>query len=81
MATSESKGRFFLQNESIRIDSYNESNRFESRIGMLYKEVYFDATCTVVPGIYFQLPSVFAPYVGWELPNRKWRVRVATTHD
>ena len=33
---SESKGRFFLQNESIRIDSHNESNRFESRIGMLY---------------------------------------------
>ena len=36
MTTSESKGRFFLQNESIRIDSHNESNRFESRIGMLY---------------------------------------------
>ena len=27
MTTSESKGRFFLQNESIRIDSHNESNR------------------------------------------------------
>jgi len=25
MATSESKGQFFLQNESIRIDSHNES--------------------------------------------------------
>jgi len=25
----------FLLNESIRIDSHNESNRFESRIGML----------------------------------------------
>jgi len=37
MTTSESKGRFFLQNESIRIDSHNESNRFESRIGMLYR--------------------------------------------
>jgi len=36
MTTSESKGRFFLQNESIRNDSHNESNRFESRIGMLY---------------------------------------------
>jgi len=36
MVTSESKGLFFLQNESIRIDSHNESNRFESRIGMLY---------------------------------------------
>jgi len=36
MTTSESKGRFFLQNESIRIDSHNESNRFESQIGMLY---------------------------------------------
>jgi len=36
MTTSESKGRFFLQNESIRIDSHNESNRIESRIGMLY---------------------------------------------
>ena len=40
MTTSESKGRFFLQNESIRIDSYNESNRFESRIGMLYFRLY-----------------------------------------
>ena len=29
MATSESKGRFFLQNESIRIDSHNESNRID----------------------------------------------------
>jgi len=37
MTTSESKGRFFLQNESIRIDSHNEWNRFESRIGMLYR--------------------------------------------
>jgi len=27
---SESKGRFFLQNESIRIDSHNESNRIDS---------------------------------------------------
>jgi len=27
MTTSESKGRFFLLNESIRIDSHNESNR------------------------------------------------------
>jgi len=35
MTTSESKGRFFLLNESILIDSHNESNRFESRIGML----------------------------------------------
>ena len=26
----------FLLNESTRIDSHNESNRFESRIGMLY---------------------------------------------
>jgi len=32
MATSESKGRFFTK----RIDSHNESNRFDSRIGMLY---------------------------------------------
>ena len=30
MATSDSKGRFFLQNESIRIDSHNESNRIDS---------------------------------------------------
>jgi len=30
MTTSESKGRFFLQNESIRIDSHNESNRIDS---------------------------------------------------
>ena len=35
MTTSESKADFLL-NESIRIDSHNESNRFESRIGMLY---------------------------------------------
>ena len=33
MTTSESKGRFFF---TKRIDSHNESNRFESRIGMLY---------------------------------------------
>ena len=30
MTTSESKGRFFLQNESILIDSHNESNRIDS---------------------------------------------------
>jgi len=30
MTTSESKGRFFLQKESIRIDSHNESNRIDS---------------------------------------------------
>jgi len=30
MTTSESKGRFLLQNESIRIDSHNESNRIDS---------------------------------------------------
>jgi len=30
MTTSESKGRFFLQNESIRIDSHNESNGIDS---------------------------------------------------
>jgi len=36
MTTSESKGRFFLLNEYIRIYSHNESNLFESRIGMLY---------------------------------------------
>jgi len=30
MTTSESKGRFFLQNEYIRIDSHNESNRIDS---------------------------------------------------
>jgi len=29
MTTSESKSRFFLQNESIRIDSHNESNRID----------------------------------------------------
>ena len=29
MTTSESKGRFFLQNESVRIDSHNQ-NRIES---------------------------------------------------
>jgi len=32
MTTSDSKGRFFTK----RIDSHNESNRLESRIGMLY---------------------------------------------
>jgi len=32
------KADFFLQNESIRIvDSHNESNRFESRIWILYR--------------------------------------------
>ena len=30
MTTCESKGRFFLLNESIRIDSHNESNRIDS---------------------------------------------------
>ena len=30
MTTSKSKGRFFLQNESIRIDSHNELNRMDS---------------------------------------------------
>jgi len=30
MTTSESKGRFFLQNESIRIDLHNEWNRIDS---------------------------------------------------
>jgi len=30
MTTSESKGRFFLQNESIRIDSHDESNGIDS---------------------------------------------------
>jgi len=30
MTISESKGRFFLQNESIRIDSHDESNRIDS---------------------------------------------------
>ena len=49
MTTGESKGRFVLLNELILIDSHNESNRFESRIGMLYRRscvemwVFFDA--------------------------------------
>jgi len=30
MTTSESKGRFFLQKESIRIDSHNKSKRIDS---------------------------------------------------
>ena len=30
MTTSESKGRFFYKNESIRIDSHKESNRIDS---------------------------------------------------
>ena len=30
MTTSELKGRFFLLNESIRIDSHNELNRIDS---------------------------------------------------
>jgi len=29
MTTSESKGRFFLQNESIRIDLHKESNQID----------------------------------------------------
>ena len=37
MTTRESKGRFFLLNELIRINSHNESNRFKLRIGMLYQ--------------------------------------------
>jgi len=36
MTTIVNRKADFLQNESIRIDSHNESNRFESRIGMLY---------------------------------------------
>jgi len=34
MTISESKGRLFFT--KFVIDSHNESNRFESRIGMLY---------------------------------------------
>jgi len=30
MTINESKGRFFLQNESFRIDSHNESNQIDS---------------------------------------------------
>ena len=36
MTTIVNRKADFLQNESIQIDSHNESNRFESRIGMLY---------------------------------------------
>ena len=32
MTTSESKGRFFYKNESIRINSHNESNRIDSNL-------------------------------------------------
>jgi len=44
----------FLQNESILIDSHNESNRFESRIGMLYAVLaargrIAAATCRITP--------------------------------
>jgi len=38
--------RIFLQNESIQIDSRFESNRFESRIGMLYRGLH-DLTLSV----------------------------------
>jgi len=36
MTTIVNRKADFLRNESILIDSHNESNRFESRIGMLY---------------------------------------------
>ena len=43
MTTSESKGRFFLQNESIRIDSHNESIRivnWNALASILYCDVH-----------------------------------------
>jgi len=46
MTTSESKGRFFF---TKRIDSHNESNRFESRIGMLYQTPVILAGCVYRP--------------------------------
>jgi len=46
MTTSESKGRFFTK----RIDSHNESNRFESRIGMLYWEPNILNNCYELSG-------------------------------
>jgi len=43
MTTSESKGRFFLQKESIRIDSHNESNRIYSN-----RELECSTGCTCI---------------------------------
>jgi len=47
MPTSESKGRFFLQNESIRIDSHNESNRIDSNRELECSAVQASRLCTV----------------------------------
>jgi len=44
MTTSESKGRFFF---TKRIDSDNESNRFESQIGMLYNSAGSHSCCNL----------------------------------
>ena len=41
MTTSESKGRFFLLNESIRIDSHNESNRIDSNRELECSNVHY----------------------------------------
>jgi len=48
MTTSESKGRFFLQNESIRIDSHNESNRIANWNALLYA---FAKSSSIPPGM------------------------------
>jgi len=50
MTTSESKDRFFLQNESIRIDSLNESNRIDSNREFEYSTVN---STTAWPGLCF----------------------------
>jgi len=42
MTTSDSKGRFFLQNESIRIDSHNETNRIDSNRELECSTTYTD---------------------------------------
>ena len=45
MTTSESKGRFFYKTN--RFESIRITNRFESRIGMLYFRLY-DSECASV---------------------------------
>ena len=44
MTSSESKGRFFLLNESIRIDSHNESNRIDSNRELECSTSYVSST-------------------------------------
>ena len=69
MATSESKGRFFLQNESIRIDSHNESNRIDSNR---------ELECSSINTKYAEIAKL---YILWnELSRRKLSPTLASAH-